>query len=153
MKKIIICILMLLPFFTNAQKIKLDSKTNQVTVDGLNSFKIDRSGCGLVGAGDCHFDVYDIDSNKVMRINYKDFKSAMEVNRSNPDGNIMYAEFIFLASKTKAEVTPFYRNEEKMAKFILKNNLIVNGKLNDKAVEEFVLVHGTAFSERASRNR
>lgn len=145
---------MVLPFFTNAQKVKLDSKTHQVTIDGVNSFKIERNGCGLFdAAGDCYFDVHDIDNNKIMRITLKDFKSPMERNSSNPDGKVIYFEFIFLASKTKAEIEIPALKEEKMAKYILKNELIVNGKLNDKAVEEFILVNGTAFSERASRNR
>jgi hypothetical protein len=152
MKKIIIYLLVTLPFVVNAQKIKLDSKTNQVTIDGVNSFKIDRSGCGFGGV-DCHFDVFDIDSNKILRVNFKGFKSPMERKPSNPEGNVYYMEFIFLASKQKAETEFSFRSEEKMAKYILKNGLILSGKLNDKAVDEFVLVHGTAFSERASRNR
>ncbi len=152
MKIILISILIVLPFITIAQKIKLDSKTNQVTVDGVNSFKIDRSGCGW-GMEDCHFDVYDIDSNKVIRINYKEFKSPMERKSSNPEGIVRYYEYIFLKSKTKAEVEFLYIKEEKVAKNILKNNLIANGKINETAVEEFVLVHGTAFSERAKRNK
>ncbi len=143
---------MALPFITNAQKVKLDGKTNQITVDGVNSFKIDRSGCGW-GMPDCHFDVFDLDSNKVIRINYKEFKSPMERKASNPEGIVRYFEYIFLESKSKAEVEYLYMKEEKVAKDIVKNNLIVNGKLNGKAVEEFVLVHGTSFSERASRNR
>ncbi len=151
MKKIIICILMSLPFFVNAQKIKVDSKTHQVTIDGVNSFKIDRTGCGW--GVDCYFEVYDIDSNKIMRINLKSFKSPMEKSSYNTDGSITYFEFIFLATKTKAEVDLFALKEEKVAKYILKNNLIVNGKLNDKAVEEFILVNGTEFSERAKRNK
>jgi hypothetical protein len=77
----------------------------------------------------------------------------MERKSSNPEGIVRYYEYIFLVAKTKAEVEFLYIKEEKVAKSILKNNLIVNGKLNDKAVEEFILVHGTAFSERASRNR
>jgi hypothetical protein len=40
-----------------------------------------------------------------------------------------------------------------LAKIIVKNNLMTAGKLNDKAVEEFVLVYGTPFSERAASGR
>jgi hypothetical protein len=151
MKKIIFCFLFVLPCMLFAQKVKLDSKTNMVTVDAVNSFKIERSGCGW-GMPDCHFDVFDLDSNKVIRINYKEFKSPMERKASNPEGIVRYYEFIFLASKTKGEVEYMFIKEEKMAKSIVKYNLFTNGKLNDKAVEEFILVHGTDFSERAKRN-
>lgn len=152
MKRVIVVIILMLPIALFAQKVKLDDKTNQVTIDGVNSFKIERSGCGW-GMPDCHFDVFDNDGNKVIRINYKEFKSPMERKASNPEGIVRYYEYIFLVSKSKAEIEYLYMKEEKVAKNIVKNNLIVNGKLNDKAVEEFVLVHGTDFSARASRNR
>ncbi len=152
MKRVIVVIILMLPIALFAQKVKLGDKTNQVTIDGVNSFKIERSGCGW-GMPDCHFDVFDNDGNKVIRINYKEFKSPMERKASNPEGIVRYYEYIFLDSKSKAEIEYLYMKEEKVAKNIVKNNLIVDGKLNDKAVEEFVLVHGTDFSARASRNR
>lgn len=141
-------LLLCLPLVSLSQKVDLNSKTNEVTVDGVHSFNIERSGCGF-GMVDCHFDVFDTTGTKVIRINYRDFKSLVERQPSNPDGIVRYYEFIFLASKTKAEIEFMGIKEEKLAKTIVKNHLFNGGKLDEKAVEEFVLVHGTYFSTKA----
>jgi len=150
MKKIVLIIqIIIASFIVNAQKaeIKHDDKTNQVTVNGVISFKIERLECGF-GMLDCHFDVFDIDGNKVIRINYREFNSPVEISSSNPKGTVRYYEFIFLESKQKAEIKYAGISSEKVAKRIVSGNLIVNGKLDIKAVDEFVLTNGTPFSER-----
>jgi len=148
MKKFGWVLLLSLPLAALAQKVNVDKKTNMVTVDKVYSFKIDRFDCGI-GATNCHFDVSDTSGTKVLRINFREFKSFAERNASNPEGRIVYYEFVFLTSKTKAEINFVGGKEEKVAKAIVKNNLFLNGKLNEKAVEEFVLVNGTPFSVRA----
>jgi hypothetical protein len=148
MIKIILSLLICLPIASFSQKISHNDKTNAVTVDGVYALKIERIGCGF-GMTDCHYDVFDTTGAKVIRVNYRDFKSFVQRNASNPEGIVRYFEFIFLASKTKAEIEFMGIKEEKLAKSIVKNNLIAGGKLNDKAVEEFVLVHGTSFSDKS----
>ncbi len=150
MKKIVLFIqIMMISFIVNAQKAKIeyDSKTNKVSVNGVESFKMERFDCGF-GMLDCHFDVFDKDGKKVIRINYRDFKSPVEVSKYNPEGNVQYYEFIFLESKQKAEINYVGITVEKVAKSIISNNLIVDGKLDVAAVDEFILSNGTPFSER-----
>ncbi len=149
MKKILLLALLSLPILSNAQKIRHDSKTNQITVDGVYSFTVDRIDCTM--GRDCHFDVFDTAGNKVIRVNHREYKSLLERKASNPEGRVIYYEFIFLTSKTKAEIDYLGIKEIRIAEQIVKDKLIVDGKLDEKAVEEFVLVHGTPHSNR-SRN-
>ena len=149
LKKIILTVLIGLPILLNAQKLKIeyDDKTNNVSVNGEISFKIERFDCGF-GMVDCHFDVHDLDGNKVIRINYRQFNSPVERKAANPDGIVRYYEFIFLDSKQKAEIKYVGISSKKLANSIVTNKLIENGKLDKKAVDEFILINGTPFSER-----
>lgn len=147
MKLFLNILLCTIPYIGFAQKVDHDDKTDMVTIDGIQSFKIDRIGCGW-NMEDCHFDVFDLAGNKVIRINYHTFNSPAETSSGNPKGRVEYFEFVFLESKTKAEIKANVIKEVKVAKLIVKNNLFREGKLDTKAVDEFVLVHGTNFSSR-----
>ena len=147
MKKIVTTIaLALLPILGFAQEVKFDKKTNIVTA-GENSFRLMRENCGFGGV-DCHYDVFDKDNKKVMVINFRDYNSPTEISAGNPKGHVVYSEYVFLETKQKAEVEYFYIKHAKLAKYIIQNKLIVNGLLDNKAVEEFVVSKGTPFKER-----
>lgn len=131
-----------------SQKVNYDKKSNKVTVEGQKGFKLERAGCGL-GMPDCHFDIYDESDKKVIRINYRDFKSKSEVSQSNPDGIVRYYEFIFLTTKKKCELKYKGLGQKAMAKLLVSNGLMVNGAFDPKAADEFVLVHGTPFQKQS----
>lgn len=128
-----------------AQKPKYDKKTNEVSVEGEHVFNIIRT-CDF--GQNCRFDVYDLAEERVMRINFLSFKSPVEVSSSNPTGNVDYLEFIFLESGKKAEYSIAPIHPKRVAAIIVSNNLIEEGKLNEEAVDEFILTNGTRFSER-----
>jgi hypothetical protein len=102
MRKILFVLLFSIPFFCLSQDVDFDKKTDEVTVDGAKVFKIERSGCGF-GATDCHYDILDLEGNKLFKVNYRDFNSPVEVSRANPQGTVRYFEFVFFSSKQKAE--------------------------------------------------
>lgn len=129
------------------KKIKHEESNQHITIDGVHVFNVERIDCGF-GAVDCHYDVYDLAGKKVIRINVRDFNSPVEVSKSNPDGRVVYYEFIFLESKQKAEMEFAGAKEERVAKIIYQNKLITEGQLNVSAVDEFVLTHGTPFNDR-----
>jgi hypothetical protein len=128
-----------------AQKPKYDKKTNEVSVAGEHVFNIIRT---CYNGQDCYFDVFDLSGKKVIRINFLSFRSPVEVTNNNPTGNVDYLEFIFLDSGKKAEssIAPFH--PKRVAAIIVNNNLIINGELNEEAMDEFILTNGTRFSER-----
>ncbi|MBK6276575.1 MAG: hypothetical protein IPF58_18665 [Saprospirales bacterium] len=60
-----------------------------------------------------------------------------------------YFEVTFLESKEKAEIE--YFKQSKLAEFIVKSGLIVDGKITKDKEEEFILINGNKFSEEKSR--
>jgi hypothetical protein len=124
MKYLFFALLCSITFFGKAQNVDFDKKTDEVTVDGAKVFKIERSGCGF-GSVDCHYDILDLEGNKLFKVNYRDFNSPVEVSKANPEGTVRYFEFVFFSSKQKAEtdftgikeihVAKFY-SEEQVAK-------------------------------------
>lgn len=133
--------------FTFSQNIDFDKKTDEVIIDGVKSFKIERVDCGW-NPVDCHYDILDLEGNKLFKVNYRDFKSAVEISRANPQGIVRYLEFVFFSSKQKAETDFMGMKEIHLAKFILKNKLVKDGKINQPAVDEFVFSSGTPFADR-----
>lgn len=127
-----------LPFLSNAQKIDYDKKTQFVTVEGVNCFKMFQTG---YTDPDFHTDIFDLEGNKVLRINYLSYTSLAGVKET-------YEEFIFLESKQKAELDGIGYLTKQIAKFIVSNHFFVDGKLNPKVVDEFVFVHGTPFKDK-----
>jgi len=136
-----------IPFFCLAQDVDFDKKTNEVTIDGVKSFKIERVDCGW-NPVDCHYDILDMEGNKLFKVNFRDFKSSVEISRANPQGIVRYLEFVFFSSKQKAETDFMGMKEIHLAKFIVKNKLVKDSKLNQTAVDEFVFSTGTPFAER-----
>ena len=147
MKYLFFALLCSIPFFGKAQDVDFDKKTDEVTVDGVKVFKIERTGCGF-GATDCHYDILDLEGNKLFKVNYRDFNSPVEISKSNPQGTVRYFEFVFFSSKQKAETDFTGIKEIHLAKFIVKNKMVKDGKINQTAVDEFVFSSGTPFSER-----
>lgn len=144
MKKILLGLLLLFPLLSQAQKVNYDKKTNIVTVDGVKIFNIVRDGCGFMEA-ECFFDVMDNDGKREIRITYKTFKDMRTISKTNPEGTVGYCEYVFFGTKQKAQTTIMYTKTEKMAEFVAKNKLFANGKLDPKAVDDFVLVYGMSI--------
>ena len=145
--KNLLLLFLLIPALSFAQKVKHDKDTDMISIDGKESFKVVRDGCGM-GMPDCHFDVFDNSGKKVIRVNYRMFNSPMEVSKSNPNGTVRYYEFIFLESRQKCETRAAGIKEFRLAKFILKSELMVDGQLKKEAVDDFVFSQGTPFSDR-----
>ncbi len=149
MKQIVLLSLFLLPFLSYAQKTKIDinEETNEVSVDGTASFKLEKVDCGFAGTN-CHFIAYDLAGTKVFSINLRSYNSPTEITSSNPKGTVHYYEYIFFESKQKAEIQYVGIKTEKVAKNIVTNKLFSDGKLDPKSVDEFVLSNGTPFADK-----
>ena len=147
MKQIIIVLMLLCPIFAQAQKVVHDKKTNDVTVDKVKSFNLFREGCTF-SKPECYFEIKDVEDKRVIRITYKAYRDATTITQYNPQGVVGYYEFVFLDSKQKAQTQMMPGKPQKAAEYIVKNRLFVNGKLDSKAVDEFVLIQGNRFEGR-----
>lgn len=147
MKTIFSFLFLLFVSVASAQKTEVtwDEESHFATVNGMDAFKIERFDCGF-GAVDCHYDVWDLSGNKVMRINLRDYNSVTQISKSNPQGRVVYYEVIFLPTREICEVDFSGIKTEKVARMIGKAQLFQDGALNLRAAEEFVLVHGRPHS-------
>ena len=57
-------------------------------------------------------------------------------------------EFVFPETKQKAEIVFPGIKSEKVGKVIVKNGLIKDGALDQKAIDDFVFNAGTPYSDR-----
>lgn len=128
--RILICLL-LAAFITtttiNAQKVDYDKKSAVVSIDGEAVFKMERSG-----SKDFYFTIRNLEGEKLFLVNYR-------YNESDYTNG--WFEFVFLASEEKVTVKNQSGFSRKLlSKYILRNELIKNGELDEKAVKEFILV-------------
>lgn len=137
MKNLIVVLFLCLPLWMQAQNIEYDKKTKFVSVDGVNCFKIVQS---RYTDPDFHTDIFDLEGNKVIRINYLTYTTLTEKGT--------YEEFIFFDSKQKAEIDGVGYLIKQVAKFVVSSKFFVDGKINPKAVDEFVFVHGTPYRDK-----
>ncbi|HNI04118.1 MAG TPA: hypothetical protein PL010_05755 [Flavobacteriales bacterium] len=135
---------MVLP--TAAQKYDQKKGSEMVTKDGVDFLRIETKGCGFSPM--CSFNVYDAEGNKVIIVTVENFKDPAAVNQSNPEGIVRFSTYSFPTLDKQAEYAMFRIKAEKVAKEIDSNELILDGKLNEEAVNAFVLVHGMKFSQQ-----
>jgi hypothetical protein len=147
MKHFFLFAISLMPFLGFTQDVDFDKKTNEITVDGKPVFKVDREGCGF-GDIDCVYKILDLQGKFLFRANMRQFNSPVEVSQANPKGRVVYLEFVFPETKQKAEVVFPGIKSEKIGKVVVKNNLIVDGVLDQKAIDDFVFNAGTPYSDR-----
>lgn len=140
MKYLLLLLFFSIPFLSQAQKVKYDKKTEQVTIDGKASFKIERHNI-KIGEADRHFIVLDKNGKRIIRVSIDSYQSTSEINQGNPDGSVAYSTFIFFDSEQRTEMR-YAAVGKWIAKQLVKNNIMVDGLINQEAVDEFVLIHG-----------
>lgn len=129
----------------------VDVKDNAVLADGITFLRYEKEGCKMFSST-CVYNISDTAGKKEIVIQGKWYNDWAERKQSNPEGKVAYYEVVFLASGKKAELKHMgIGSEKKLMKTLVKAKLFENGQLNQKAVDEFVLVNGTPFSERRTR--
>ncbi len=143
MKKLNCLIIILLAFTTTrAQKIKIDS--GKIYTDEKVYAIMEKDGCKAFAAT-CQYTIKNTDNKPVLVIKFENEKVETERKPANPDGNVFYANFIFLGSKQKAQKARIRMKEEKVAEEIVKAHLFANGQLDQEAADNFVLVNPVVY--------
>lgn len=77
---------------------------------------------------------------------YLDYSDPSEISSANPKGLVRYIEMNFIGLNKKFEIST--RGRKNVVKFLLDNHVIVEGKINEKAVDKLVMKYGMRFSEQ-----
>ena len=155
MKKIVFIALVALSITTSYAKDKvpkIEVKDDTVMVDKKAVFILAQFKNGSA----VNYFVKDLSGTKLLFLQENDY---VNTNRPNPNYSkfpngprylsTYYFEVTFLESKEKAEIE--YFKQSKLAEFIVKSGLIVDGKITKDKEEEFILINGNKFSEEKSR--
>ena len=117
-------------------------KEDVINVDDKPYAKIEKAGGG-------DFTIKDFANKTLIVITNKLIIDPSVKSIYNPEGYVGYAQYVFLDSiGQKCETPNNYVKAEKVAKFIVKNELIKDGALNEEGVRTFVLVNGTPYSDK-----
>lgn len=125
-----------------AQKIEFDKKTRIATLENEFVCKIIKKKTSVYT-----LKILDKNDEEQIKVILRSYKDPMEISKSNPEGTVRYAEYIFINSGERAESSKSFWKAKKMAKFIHKSELFKDGMLNDEAVKDFVLENGMEYSK------
>lgn len=148
MKKLMYMLVFLLPVFAKAQKVTVEKDT--IRVDGAAYAIIEKDKCGIFDA-ECRFTVKNLAGKPALIIRIASMEGAVPRTASNQKGLVTYSDFNFLASKQKGQIEDYYMKTDKMAKYIVKNKLFVNGDIDNEAAENFVLVNPVVYGGKVDR--
>ncbi|MBL7723633.1 MAG: hypothetical protein JNK27_05765 [Chitinophagaceae bacterium] len=147
MKKIVCCLgiywfMIQLP--SVAQKVEV--KEGKILLDTREYAAIKKEGCGFNTV--CQVELFDTSGKKEIVIVARKLQDWQRRSSGNPQGYVYYLEFIFLGSGQKAETANMSFKLEKMASFIVKHNFFKEGRINNEAANEFVLINGCKYSNK-----
>ncbi len=126
--------------FNFAQKIKFDGDT--VFVDGKKEFILD-----MQSASSFNFKFKTLDGKQIAFLQFNDFYDSKEISSGNPKGRVTYFDITFLDSGTKCEMKNVGMKKQ-IAKYLYESEIIRDNVVNEKAIQDFVLIHGTKFTEQ-----
>ena len=133
---------MALPLCGMSQKIKVDN--NKIFVDGAEYATMEKDGCGAFSQT-CIYTIKDKDGKVVLIIKRGTEKVASEISASNPNGDLIYLDFIFTKSKQKGQIARMRWKAEKVAEKIVKAGLFKDGYLDEEAANNFVMVNEPVY--------
>ncbi len=137
MKQIFTALMLLLSFIANAEKNEVILTNDKIVVDDSLYAFIERDGCGF-GSNHCEYTVFDKEHQKVLVITPGSRVITSLRSQSNPTGTQTYLKFSFLSLGENVEVTKWFAvKTEKIARFIVKNELFKGGYLDIKAAKAF----------------
>ena len=141
MRSLFITLILLLPISLAAQDI--DVKDSAIIVDGKPYAKIEKDGHGIFQ--EHIFTIYELTGKAAIVIKWFKSTSASEMNRANPKGEYWYADINFLQSKQKGQLRYLKDKYKDIAKLIVKSKLFKEGKIDQEAVDNFILINPVMF--------
>lgn len=128
-----------------------DVKKNKILSDGQALANIEKEGCKALSPT-CTYYINSLDSDELLiTIIELDMIDPMQSSAGNPEGRVRFLRFSFVGIDGIAEIkNPALLNTrpKDIAKSIVKAQLIKDGKLNSNAVQNFIQVNGSRYSDR-----
>jgi hypothetical protein len=145
MKAIILSLFLVWSAIGFTQKIKID-KTNTVFVDGEAKFILEGQNWGNTEI------LKNLNGERLAIFNTQDYYDSKHITQGNPKGRVVYFDVTFMNDDMDKCETPINGFKKTLAKEIISNELVKDGALNEKAVKQYVSIHGKRFSEEKNRS-
>lgn len=146
MKSILSIILSFLAIVSFAQEgFDFDKKTSTAMEGTTPLFTIEKVKGNSVGK---NLLFKNMSGKEIFVMKYSNFYKDSEKSSSNPEGRVIFMEFIFPNTSSTCEVQGAGTLKH-YAKMVYDNKLIVNGELDPVSEERFIKITGNDFS----RNR
>jgi len=142
MKLFLTLFLLLSSFSIFAQKVEV--KDSVINVDNIPYARIEAEGGGFQQKT---VTISDLSNKPVIVIRYYNTNIISKKMASNPNGTVFFADFSFLQSKQKGQVESYFVKLEKIAKHIVKSKLFKDGKIDEEAVGNFVLINPIVYTK------
>ena len=141
--------LLLLAASSFAQKIAV--KGNLATVDRRPYVRIDADGSAFTMAGQRTFYVSSPTGERLLVVKELQFNDPLTATPNNVTGTVVYAQFLFPATRTVAELPVSGLGFERpidIARTLYAAQLLRGTTLDTQATADFVAIHGTPYAAR-----
>ena len=143
MKTFFLLLILSFPVSLSAQKISI--KDSVILVDNVPYARIEKEGHGLFQ--ERVITVSDLNGKPAIVIKYYTTRTAAAINGGNPKGYVYFADLSFLQSKQKGQLESLTEKTEKVAAKIVKSKLFKDGKIDEEAVDNFILINPVVFTK------
>jgi hypothetical protein len=126
-----------------SQKDKVTVENDNVMINGEQAFVLERVGNAM--SADTRLKT--LEGKEVAFFKFCEFYDNAAINSGNPKGRVTYFEVTFMDSSLKCEVD-FPVAKKQLGKAINDFGLIKNSQPDEKAIDNFVKIHGNKYSER-----
>ena len=96
--------------------------------------------------------IYNLDNKKLMILPVETYYDSQKITSGNPEGRVVYYDASFLTADIDKCEFNVPGGRKQLAKYLIEYNLIKEGELDEKAVQQFVKIHGKKFSEERGRS-
>lgn len=136
--------LLIVPFsFSQKDKIKIEKDI--VYQNDAPVFKLDMVTMNNIK-------LKSLDNKELAYFKCLDYYDSKAVSSGNPKGRIVYFDVTFFNQGNQKCEIPCDGMKKWLARYILEHQLMEGNELNQAAVDRFVAIHGTKFSEDKNRS-
>ncbi len=134
-------LLAFLSMYGFSQDEKITVKKDLVEIDGTPVFTLKSTNYPDA------YTLYNLNDEKLIVFSSQFYSDPKQITSGNPKGRVGYFDITFLndsMDKCEIRIVGF---KKQLAKLIISEGLVKEGKLDEKAVKQFCRVNGMKFSE------
>lgn len=136
-------------FITYSQKVKFELKKDTVWVETSPYFTMDKIS---TGAGWFDFSLKEMSGREFAYVRTLSYVNYSHPEASKNNGNVYYFDFRFFDFDLTCEVRCMPPVLAKgVAKLVVQNHLIKDGKADEAAIKRFCQIHGTRYTDDQRR--